>query len=174
MSAASSNGFEWTDSVAAKAQQLWREGLSAAAIATRIGTTRSAVCGYATRNRDRFPSRLATVAPRKVKPKQARPARAPSEKLAAARQVSPLGRAPWVAPVVSAGRRDASVRDLSRFRLPGQEPIAFVDLGHGQCRFPLEAFEARSGRMTPCCGAETGEGASYCAAHLRLMARDKS
>ncbi len=173
MSAASANGFVWTDSVAAKAQQLWREGLSAAAIATRIGTTRSAVCGYATRNRDRFPSRLATVAPRKAKPRQARLARPPVEKLTV-RQVSSLGRVPWAAPVAQAGRPIASVRDLSRFRLPGEEPIAFMDLGHAQCRFPLEAFETRSGHMTPCCGAATGEGASYCAAHLRLMARDRS
>lgn len=177
MSVAAANGFVWTEVLSARAEQLWREGLSAGAIATRIGATRSAVCGFAMRNRDRFPHRRAAVGQGKArrpeatatKPEQQKPATRPTVRPAAV-----LVRAPWDSPAAPSDRPVPTGRDLSRFQIDGQQPVAFADLGRDQCRFPLEKFDAVSGPATLCCAASTGEGASYCDAHLRLMRRGRS
>ncbi len=172
MSAAAA-GFLWTGDVAAKAQRLWREGLSAGAIAKRIGASRSAVCGYAARNRDRFPPRMNSIGKRTERTRKAvakttqMPA-AKAEKPVVKKPVRPFV-APWLSPVAPADRPPQSTRDLSTFRIPDREPVAFADLGARQCRFPLEAFETVSGPATPCCGAVTADDKSYCTAHLKLM-----
>jgi len=165
--------FSWSEDVTAKAQMLWREGLSAAAIATRIGTSRSAVCGFAKRNRDRFPQRINSIGQRvtKSKPGKTNPTKVEAKKpRRSVRQPARQSiRLPWANPLALADRPAASTRDLSRYHIAGLTPVAFADLANDQCRFPLEAFERVSGPVSPCCGGRTAEGASYCAAHYRLM-----
>nr|CAD6410964.1 GcrA cell cycle regulator [Rhizobium sp. Q54] len=175
----STRKFEWTPDNVAKAQEMWRDDKPAADIASALGTSRSSVLGKAARLRDRFPlrdplksktmdavARRDGVERRRASSPRMRAKPAPVNKV---RQRA-LERARTEVPNWADSVQILPKSDLSRFRLESVEPVAFVDLGRRQCRFPLECFEVKSGPRTPCCGAETEIGIDYCGAHLVVMA----
>lgn len=137
----------WTADILAKAAHDWKAGASIEEIAEAAGATRSAMLGTIHRRRDLFPARRTR---RQPKPKPVPPAMPAFENVVA---------------------ETRSVNDLSRFQIAGSSPVAFVDLGRRQCRFPLECLEVVSGPQTLCCGAKTGDLASYCTGHRRVMMR---
>ena len=139
----------WTDDILAKAAHSWKAGASIDEIAEAAGATRSAMLGTIQRRRDLFPARRTKCQPKPI-PKPVAPAM------------------PVFENAPSAVR---SVNDLSRFQIAGSSPVAFVDLGRRQCRFPLECLEVVSGPETLCCGAKTEDLASYCTGHRRVMMR---
>lgn len=47
----------WTDDKLTRASKMWRDGSSAGQIAAALGMTRSAICGIASRHRERFPAK---------------------------------------------------------------------------------------------------------------------
>jgi GcrA cell cycle regulator len=50
---------------------------------------------------------------------------------------------------------------------PPTTPVPFVDLGPGECRFPLWGSEP-STRLSPACGCPTLLGEPYCAEHWKV------
>lgn len=51
------HNFEWTEDGIEKAAELWNAGLSASAIAAKIGVSRSSILGLANKNRELFAAR---------------------------------------------------------------------------------------------------------------------
>ena len=174
--------FDWSDKAIAQAAEMWRQGKSATDIASAIGASRNAVLGKMHRLRDLFPVRDplksktldATVRRKGVEQRAARKPRVSSSANASsiraarerAMEKARASGSRWID-----GLDELPKSDLSRFRLQDVHPVSFVDLERHQCRFPLECFEVRSGPQTPCCGAGTEIGVSYCGSHLIVMGR---
>ncbi|WP_414901138.1 GcrA family cell cycle regulator [Rhizobium cremeum] len=156
-------GRGWSDADLATMEKLWREGKSATQIAVRFATSRNAILGVVHRNRDRFPpkrERLGRPSARREQSSKSMPEA--TSPLPAQRPAEPQ-RPGW-----SFVPREAVSRDLSVFRLQGCEPVAFVDLKRGQCRFPLQAFDEKAGPHMSCCGIRTDGLSPYCPAHLSV------
>lgn len=167
--------FSWSDDDIAKAAKMWDGGRSASEIAREFNVSRNAVLGIAHRNRDRFPQRAplnsktmdpirrrAAVMQRRREKAAIKPAS--DRKVKIAKPAKPVIVPQFVEEVQTSQRYD-----LSKFQLAGTASIAFVDLGHNQCRFPFECIETKSGPATPCCGARTEDLQSYCEAHRLVM-----
>jgi len=131
----------WTDEKVRIAAEMWAGLKSAREIAEALGTTDHAVARYAADHRDIFPKRE-------------------GRGVAGAK-----GAAPAPAPVIErpAG---ASPFDFSGYLLPDVQPVSFLAIGRGECRWPVSDEDARGPEML-CCGAETG-GLIYCPAHASL------
>lgn len=140
---------QWTEEILTAASRSWKAGAGIGEIASAAGATRAAMLGQIHRRRDLFPIRKT-----KRQPKQRIKSSAPAM--------------PVFEPACPSVQ---SVNDLSRFQIAGSEPVAFIDLGRRQCRFPLECMEVVSGPQTLCCGAKTEDLASYCVGHRRVMMR---
>ncbi|MEQ1403858.1 GcrA family cell cycle regulator [Neorhizobium sp. Rsf11] len=167
--------FIWSEDDVTKAAKMWADGLSSTAIGRHFKVSRSAVLGLAHRNRDRFPQRAplnsktmdpirrrAAVMQRQRQKAAAKPASDRKAKIAKPAKMV-------IVPQFVEEAQTSQRYDLSKFQLAGTASIAFVDLGHNQCRFPFECMETRSGPATPCCGARTEELQSYCEAHRLVM-----
>lgn len=169
--------FIWSEDDIAQAVKMWAAGLSSTAIGRHFKVSRSAVLGLAHRNRDRFPQRAPlnskTMEPweRKAAVMERRQKKAAS--LRAAHDRKPRAAKPAKPTIVPQWIEEAGTtqrHDLSKFQLAGTTPVAFVELGRNQCRFPFECMETKSGPETPCCGASTEELQSYCQAHRLVLA----
>lgn len=59
--------------------------------------------------------------------------------------------------------------ELSATKAPKSKPVSFMDLGHGQCKWPLKG---KPGPEMMCCGAPSmnvgGTRHSYCAHHRKI------
>lgn len=178
------NHFEWTPESRALAKALWAKGESATVIAAKFKVSRNAILGLASRFRDDFPARREGASAKRIirrkpsarppatkKAEAERPAHSRSERLRPAANLAPRCAPAPAAPNVRAewlrAEGESVIRDLTRFRLEGAEPIAFADLRRGQCQFPLSSFEEKGGPAMPYCGAKAETG-SYCQAHYRL------
>lgn len=185
----------WTDADIDRVDEMWKEGHSASVIAGQVKRSRNAVLGLMNRYRDRFPKRgkgsltarsrpvpapsapstpsrrsnrtNAFNAPVLRKPR-AIPVAAPKAIPAPAPEQVPVQEPP--APIWADGYEKGAKADLSRYRRTDAEPKSFVSLDRFECRFPLVCFEAASGPDMPCCGARTERLASYCDAHIAVMA----
>jgi|GEM_PF-3969203 len=182
----------WTDADIDRVDEMWKEGHSASVIAGQVKRSRNAVLGLMNRYRDRFPKRgkgSATARSRAV-PSPSAPTRrsnrtntfnAPVPRKPRATPVAEPQAMPApapeqvavqepAAPIWADGYEKGAKADLSRYRRTDAEPKPFVALDRFECRFPLVCFEATSGPDMPCCGARTERLASYCDAHIDVMA----
>ena len=160
----------WTSERISVAAKLWREGMTARQIADRLRISRNAVVGIAHRNRDLFPGKRAIASSGSRKVRLAK-APKPAGMEAASRAPRPQKfstRGPWETQLPVAQAPAGKKYDLDGYRIPGVEPVAFIDLNRHQCRFPLASFDAASGPQMPCCGAEVVEGRSYCTVHFAV------
>ncbi|HBF32677.1 GcrA family cell cycle regulator [Rhizobium sp.] len=165
----------WTEPMIKRAAGMWNKGDSAAQIACAMGLTRNAVIGITSRHRDLFPGRRNSVTVRVAKPKPVKVAK-PKPVKSVVPAPAKIGRPPKppAPPVEKSVFEDlldgvANKRDLDRFRLPDQQPVAFADLASGQCKFILAAFDAVSGPDTLRCGAETPDLSPWCAKHRLVV-----
>lgn len=172
------NNSVWTTEKINRASALWKQGQSASEIGRAVGASRNAVIGVATRNRDLFPERRTAESVDIIRT-------APVMKAKLSKPVAPspakLGRppkppAPPVEPSVFENLLEgaAAKRDLDRFQLPGQEPVAFSDLSRGQCKFMLVAFDAVAGPDSACCGADVADAGPWCNQHQRVVYRARA
>lgn len=127
----------WTDEVVEKASLMWRVGLMGGEIADAIGCSESAFYEFTSNNRDKFPKRLKAREP----------------------VVKSLATGPALT--------NHNLFDSTGYQLPGVQPIAFVAIGRGECRFPINSHDSHNGPEMPCCGSETG-GMVYCPAHMSI------
>lgn len=158
----------WTAERTEHAQKLWREGISASAIATRLGYgfTRNAVIGKMHRTVGKkdptsakiamqFSGRMKAKAGRVRKAKAApKPISRKPPSMFNARPPTPSeiahSAAEWQALKAAMERQDAARSDL----------IALLDLEPHHCRWPIG--EPTRGF----CGHGRAPGSSYCAAHM--------
>lgn len=172
----------WTDARVRAAINMWDDGLSAAAIAERLGgVTRSAVLGKANRHPDLFAPRRgvsprAKAAPRPVKaaePVRGGVNRSPSfgyqPSAGRARRPDPV---PPVVQAMNIPKRPAGNYRHRDFRLDDSHPVPFSKVGRFQCAWPLTDFEDADTADMPCCGRPRRGGdapdSSYCAEHAAI------
>lgn len=178
-------GKVWTDEEKANAARLWNDGASAAQIAAHFCVMRNSIIGLVNRNRDIFTRRsrktTATISTIR-KPVKAVPVPAPKPDKAARpvkpapvpRRREPEEKPVYVKPSALAASLGLPVRSGSKPKRSydhagtTENPVAFIDLGPRQCRWPVEGFEDRSGTGMPCCGKDIVPGRSYCRHHLNL------
>lgn len=149
--------------------RMWREGLVAREIAAAVGITPGSFAGLTHRRRDLFPARPSNFMALKAKPRSG--GRKRGKAAGGAGQPSVFRSTPErherhvaeAVAAVSGGRFD-----LDRHALAGVEPVPFLDVRNGQCRFPLQSFGEPGGVSMMCCGAEVLTGRSYCAAHQAI------
>ncbi|MFK0330681.1 GcrA family cell cycle regulator [Rhizobium sp. NPDC090275] len=175
--------ISWTDARVTAAAKLWNEGLSAAAIAERLGgITRSAVLGKVNRHPDLF-------APRRESGQRAGRSARPAPKAAVTvpdvvKRTSSFGYQPSaprarrpdpVPPVVQAmniPNRPAGNYRHRDFRLDDSQTVPFSKVGRFQCAWPLTDFEDADTADMPCCGRPRRGGdapdSSYCAEHAAI------
>lgn len=142
----------WTDERTQKLAKLWRDGFSAAEIATKMGggLSRNAIIGRAYRL---GLSRSGDV-PMVTKPRSARkPRKARSEP-----RTKPTPRTEPIVPATVQRPKLTTDQSASVAR-------AVLTLAAGQCRFPLGHLQDADFHF---CGSPQREGASYCEAHMRL------
>jgi len=136
-----SRKMKWTDEKVQIAVEMWAGLKSAKEIAEALGTTDQAVSRYAADHRDQFPKREGRGV-----------AKAPTKAATPAPVIErPAGASPF---------------DFSVFLLPDVQPVSFLAVGRGECRWPVSDDDARGPEML-CCGAETG-GLTYCPVHASL------
>ncbi|WP_186415369.1 GcrA family cell cycle regulator [Pannonibacter sp. P2PFMT1] len=141
--------------------QLWAEGRSIAEIGEIMGRSRSAICGYAHRNRDLFGPRSQSQAP-ELKVSVAGASTIARPAASEAKLVRPhFPEDPKLA-------LEAHRYDLDKHALPGITPVPFRDLESGQCKFALQPVHQTCGPDTPFCAAPT-DGGPYCPAHRAVV-----
>lgn len=171
----------WTDARVRAAVDMWDDGLTAAAIADRLGgVTRSAVLGKASRHPDLFTPRRGVSPRAKASP---RPAKSAAPAQGGARSSSfgyqpSAPRARKVEPVVpdvqtmNIPKRPTGNYRHRDFSLDGSKPVPFSSVGRFDCAWPLVDFEDADTGDMPCCGRPRRGGAapdsSYCAEHAAI------
>lgn len=163
----------WTEARMEHAAKLWRDGLSAAAIATKLGgVSRNAVIGKVNRRPDIFAPRREKqqrkVEPRPKETKQhaARPKATAGLFRAPAKVVEPA-----TAPIFAPARKPGLYRHRG-LPIKGTGSVPFALLGTFQCSWPLTDFEDAGGPEMPCCGRPRRGGlvpdSSYCLEHAAV------
>lgn len=145
--------MSWTDERVALMEKLWSEGLSASAIAARIGLkSRSAVCGKARRlELPRRSAGLARHACKRVAIKPETPKRLPQKRTPSPKVVT--------APRISA---EPLPPETVWKPLSDRKPIALLDLEPHHCRWPVDGGS---------CGCNKVKGLSYCEQHAATAFR---
>lgn len=168
----------WTEERIELAAKMWRDGSSAAYIATTIGgVTRNAVLGIMNRKRDRFPLKSDNpVAPKRFRSAAvARPPRAAKRVKAPAPKIE---RPKPSAMLADLGVRvDMPTRPSGPFQHRGvildqSKVVSFVNVSSSSCRWPLTDFADADGPDMPCCGRPRRGGtppdSAYCAEHASV------
>lgn len=162
---------DWTPEKLEKLAELWAKGWSTGQIAARLGVSRSAVCGKASRRRDLCPKRTASKAPSRpaVKgktapnPAKTKPPARKKRKEKPLRQVSapPLQDTAPPLPV--------PVRAMTPRGQAFKNPVPFNEAGVGQCRMFVDlSLATRATSTSLVCGAPVadpdglGIASSYC------------
>lgn len=190
---------DWTPEEITQLKAFWAEGLSASEIAERMPSrSRNAVLGYVDRHRDDFGKRCkqeeranhskrvrramvriwgeSSERPEPIKRKPAKVAKHRPKGSTRIAAPAPMVMMPTLAEPVETlalphgWTREGGVhRDLSRFIVPGVEPVRLSRAETGQCRFTLASFGADDGGETLCCGAPVRPGKSWCGDHMKLV-----
>lgn len=164
--------MSWTDERIEELRKLWADGLSASQIANTLGgVSRNAVIGKI--------HRLGLSG-------RVKAARASARRPAAAPASAPAPRPKQVTQprVMAVGSTVVKVVEREQFQ-PAPEPVVaaaivslhegvtLIDLKHSSCRWPVGDPSSDEFRY---CGAHTGAGDTYCAAHadIAFPARTRS
>lgn len=144
---------EWTQGRIDEAAKRWAEGWSASRIAAQLGVSRSAVVGFAHRNRDLFPARREAFV-RATRAVENRP-RAPGRERPAALQRAP--------------RPPRAERPVPQAPVPcptGPQTSFIEAATEGLCLFFVGGHLTAPGPDMPVCGAPRAAG-RYCAHHAQ-------
>lgn len=145
----------WTPDMDAQITTLWYEGRSATQIGALVGKTRNAVIGRVHRLR----LKRAMASPPPAKPKPHRRGGAAPSRIRSARLASPKPAKATVA------------KSPDIHLVPSETARHWTTRGYGECAFPV----AGDGEHVLSCCAATGDGATYCADHRKVMyARERT
>lgn len=183
----------WTADKLDTMERMWNAGKTALAISKVIDKSRSAVLGKANRDKVRFKPRIKPSAPKAPSARKSgetsqaltTPRKSPRKRPAAKKTVS----LPAVQDVSVRRRTGQSLHEYgieeaeAKFRAaegrrvaaftarPGTDPIAFMEVNDGQCKWPVEAWNKVSESDMPCCGSKTrGRTVPYCEYHEAIAA----
>lgn len=129
-----------------KAISLWSQDIPLSEVARKLGTTKSALTGFAYRNRDRFPMKDPAKAQRKQRGAE-RAEKAPQSVMR---------------PVAVSVPRLKLVRAVET---PPEPKLKYLyQLERGECKFPIDGSKSE---MRFCCH-EQKEGKAYCQFHHKI------
>lgn len=146
----------WTPDMIDKAAKLHRAGESLGTIAMAIGVSRSAVSGFAHRNRDMFPAKANGRPQTSTTPRKRQ--QTATERRAAFHAVK-TAEEQQIVPAEPVGL-EINGKEYDAGRLPHAKEL--VDLGMTDCRWPID----HKGAVLFCCADASGSS-SYCAHHAK-------
>lgn len=145
----------WPEDQMVLARKLWAEDRTASEIGKVLGVSRNAVLGMAHRNRHLFPQR-------------AEPPKGGNQKRSFSAAHSTFVMRRRSDKIAAETRPERPDPDFKPDR-----PIAFVDLGRGQCHWPLWPSSDNPGPAGLCCGNPIDAPPSVYCRHHRLVALER-
>jgi hypothetical protein len=169
---------DWTEALIEKAQELWNAHLTAAQIATELGSTVHAFNSLAIRMRERFPKRGYVLQARALATTKQVQATQRAETAAAAgisqtisqsnaRRKAAKDNQERIAAGLPPITHHKLITDFSVFAIEGITSTTLLLVTDKQCRFPIASNDDPIDGDMPVCGGEATHG-SYCSHHASI------